>query len=97
MTLKYCTPEKITQFLKYRTDWTGTPEQLSQLVNYFAEGAVGTLSDFLFENIVDKDLRLDYTLMPGCRCLSCRGWGLVDENNKAVEFVDQLHEWIENE
>ena len=59
-------------------------DDMVNMVNWFAEGAITTVSNAIYELIEEKDCdRMERGLTTGCRCGSCYSWQFLDENNKA--------------
>lgn len=70
--LKYVTIKDIEQYVKQfgRMD---SEQQLVHMVNWFAEGAITTLSN----TIVENGGELQYGPAIGCRCGSCFEWQIL--------------------
>lgn len=68
--------------------------QLAAMVNYFAEGALTRLSNFLYPHICEDNGSLQYGGAEGCRCGCCNEWQVVDENDVVVARAETFSEWV---
>lgn len=68
--------------------------QLAAMVNYFAEGALTTLSNLLYPHICEDNGSLQYGGAKGCRCGGCNEWQVVDENGVVVSRAEDFGEWV---
>jgi len=75
-----------------------TPAQIKDLavmVNYFAQGVVTELENFLYEHIKEQKLNLQFGVSDTCRCGGgCQEWKLVDESGVNVAVADSLDSWV---
>jgi hypothetical protein len=68
---------------------------LAKMINWFAEGAVTSLSSHLYYSIAEgAGDHLTFGLAKGCRCGSCNEWQIRDDNNQIVESTEQLSDWV---
>lgn len=85
---------------KYIVDFgdPSTPEKLAQMVNWFAEGAVSTVSNHIMQVFDDSPTvaRLEYKIAQNCRCLSCYEFQILDEDGNVLDSADQLQDWVKS-
>lgn len=68
---------------------------LAVMVNYFAQGVVTELENFLYEHIKEQKQTLQFGVSDTCRCGGgCQEWKLVDESGTSIEVADSLDSWI---
>lgn len=78
---------------------TATNADLAALANWFADGAVTTLSNHLM-GVFDESTEcasLQYNCALGCRCGSCYEFQIVDDKNKVLEAAETLQDFIKIE
>ena len=93
--MKYVSTQDVEKYVR-QFGQLETPEQLSQMVNWFAEGAVTTLSNHIM-NAFDKSTtcaRLEYNIAKGCRCMCCHEFQILDEDENILDSVEQLKDWV---
>jgi len=74
-----------------------TVQDLVNLANWFAEGAVTTLSNHLYDELHkgDEPRSLRYQMAQGCRCGSCHEWAIVgDDTGDVSSSVETLGDWV---
>ena len=68
---------------------------LAVMVNYFTQGVVTELENFLYEHIKEQKQTLQFGVSDTCRCGGgCQEWKLVDESGTSIEVADSLDSWI---
>ena len=73
----------------------GQIKELAVMVNYFAQGVVAELENFLYEHIKEQKQTLQFGVSDTCRCRGgCQEWKLVDESGTNVEVADSLDYWV---
>ena len=90
--MKYVTAEDIERYQQLRP---GKPLDLLALVNFFCEGAVTSLSNFLYDHIAEEGRELRHGIAKGCRCLSCWEWQIVDEDGQVIDSAESLVDWAQ--
>ena len=70
-------------------------KELAVMVNYFAQGVVTELENFLYEHIKEQKHTLQFGVSDTCRCGGgCQEWKLVDKSGINVEVADSLDSWV---
>lgn len=93
--MKYVVLEDIERYKKLFKKETFTDQDLVNMVNWFAEGAITSVSNEIYELMVEGDCdRMEHGLSQGCRCGSCYSWQFLDENGKVLKEVESLKELI---
>jgi hypothetical protein len=93
--LKYVSSDDIEKYQRQRKMTAPMDSvQLAAMVNFFAEGALTTLSNFLYPHICEDNGSLQYGGAKGCRCGGCNEWQVVDENNVVVAGAETFGEWV---
>ena len=95
--VKYVTADKVRQYI---TDFGEpvTPEQLARFGNWFAEGAVTTLSNHIMGVFEDSPTvaTLEYGIAQHCRCMSCYEFKILDEDRNVLDSAERLEEWVKS-
>lgn len=93
------TQEDIDRYMKDLLQ--GKSPDLVSMVNYFAEGAVSRLSNFLYRKIYDEgggNRKLVFGHSKHCMCLSCMDWQIIEEGDdgkeKQIDSTEQLQNWV---
>ena len=93
--MKYINLEDIKKYKKIFNKEQLSDDDMVNMVNWFAEGAITTVSNAIYELIEEKDCdRMERGLTTGCRCGSCYSWQFLDENNKVIREVESFTELI---
>ncbi len=93
--MKYVSLKDIENYKKFRNKQELSDEDLVNMVNWFAEGAITSVSNEIYELMTEKDCeKMERGLSTGCRCGSCYSWQFLDENNKVIKEVETLQELI---
>lgn len=96
--MKYINIDDIERYKKLFKKETLTDNDLVNMVNWFAEGAITSVSNEIYELMTEKDCeRMEYGLSEGCRCFSCYAWQFIDENGKVIKEVDSLKDLIKKD
>lgn len=96
--MKYIDLEDIERYKKLFKKETLNDNDLVNMVNWFAEGAITCVSNEIYELMTEKDCdKMEYNLAQGCRCFSCYSWQFIDENGKVVKEVDSLKDLIKKD
>ena len=96
--MKYINLSDIEKYKKWHKKETLTDEDLVKMVNWFAEGAVTTVSNEIYELMTEKDCdRMERGLSTTCRCGSCYSWQFLDENGKVIREVESLTELVKKD
>jgi hypothetical protein len=95
--MKFYTVADIEKYLKLHPSFTGSTEELTSLVNFFAEGPVINLSNFLYKQIAEDCNELQHGLQRGCRCGSCCEWQIVTPSatgdREIIASTECMTEW----
>lgn len=91
--------DNVALYLQQNEDFSNlTPWQIKNLavmVNYFAQGVVTELENFLYKHIKEQKQTLQFGVSDTCRCGGgCQEWKLVDESGTSIEVADSLDSWI---
>jgi len=97
--MQYVSEKDIVEYLEQRKYKPGELNNydLMRMVNWFAQGAVTTISNHIMEQFEEGDgpCNLRYQLAEGCLCGSCYEWAIVDEDtNKVVDSTELLEDWV---
>lgn len=93
--MKYINLSDIEKYKKFRNKQELSDEDLVNMVNWFAEGAITSVSNEIYELMTEKDCeKMERGLSTGCRCGACYSWQFLDENNKVIKEVETLQELI---
>ena len=92
----YIDEAEVVEYLRFRKIEQPNIAQLVNMINYFAEGAVTTVSTDLFtlmEPVESEDLYLSYdSYLYWC---DSPAWVLKNEDNKIVYYTESLLEdWV---
>jgi hypothetical protein len=82
--LKYVAIKDVEQYVK-QFGRLNSEQQLVHMVNWFAEGAITSLSNKIMEGG-----ELLYTRADGCRCGSCNEWQIVDYDGAVLARSEDL-------
>ena len=82
--LKYVTLDDVEKYVKQFGRLNSTND-IVHLVNWFAEGAITSLSNMIIEGG-----ELVYTRADGCRCGSCNEWQIVDYDGAVLARSEDL-------
>lgn len=92
---KIFSPEKVqTTQAQFSFDTT-------ELVNFLAEGAVTRLSNGLYERLEagTGPRHLRHAISPGCRCMGCYSWQIVELDpaggENVVDETEDLMDWLD--
>lgn len=92
--MKYVTSSDIQQYLADRKIIQPTHDQLANMANWFAEGAVTSISNHIYKHIVEGDGEsLQHNIARGCRCLGCCEWQIVDDDGRVLDSAETLSVW----
>lgn len=96
--MKYISQEDIERYKKLFKKENLTDTDLVNMVNWFAEGAITSVSNEIYELMTEKDCdRMEYGLAQGCRCFGCYAWQFIDENGKVIKEVESLKDLIKKD
>ena len=93
--MKYVSAQDIEKYVLQLGELE-TSERLATMVNWFADGAVTTLSNHIMDAF-DKSptsARLEYNIAEGCRCMGCYEFQIVDENQNVIDSIQDLKDWV---
>jgi hypothetical protein len=93
--MNYVSADRIRQYLVDFGEPV-TPEQLARMVNWFAEGAITTLSNHIM-TVFDESptvARLEYNIAQNCRCMCCREFQILDEDGNILDSTEDLAGWV---
>lgn len=96
----YVTAEIVEKEINSRstvnTRWEPTPAAIASLINFYAQGAVTSVSNHIYYAMDEGDaVALVYSPAQFCRCGSCMEWQLIDESDRILESVESLTDWAE--
>ena len=91
--------DNVSLYLQQNENFSNlTPWQIKELavmVNYFAQGVVTELENFLYEHIKEQKLNLRFGASETCHCGGeCQEWKLVDDSGIPIEVADSLDHWV---
>lgn len=93
--MKYINLDDIARYKKLFKKDTLNDQDMVNMVNWFAEGAITAVSNEIYELMTEQDCeRMEYGLASHCRCFGCYSWQFLDENGKVLKEVDSLKELI---
>lgn len=93
--MKYIAVEDIDNYKKLFNKEILSNEDLVNMVNWFAEGAVTSVSNEIYELMTEKDCdKMERAISQDCRCFSCYVWQFTDENGNVIKEVESLTELV---
>lgn len=93
--MQYINVENIENYKKIFKKEDFSDQDLVNMVNWFAEGAITSVSNEIYELMTEKDCdRMERGLSNGCRCGSCYSWQFLDENGTVIKEVESLQELV---
>lgn len=94
--MKYVTVDDVQRYEKMLSRLPKTPEELASFANWFAEGAVTSLSNHIMEKFEESSssARLEYGIARTCRCLSCYEFQILNEENEVIDSAESLTDWV---
>lgn len=95
----FITEETIAEYISWRNSCRGKdvsdePVDPLKFANYCVDKIVGDVSNMLYDQLYEKDNQIEYGIQKGCRCMSCWGWNIVDEDGNPLTSFDGFEDMI---